>query len=153
MSICLYINTQQFKCRENLLRCGNSCSHYNYYNPIYIVKTSLQVFPGRFSPGRVFAHYPGRFFPWNSSPGDLSTALSPRDSEVPGIASPGFGKPPTTLVVFPAPINGLLTYLVPRKGGYPQIASINRIDDRPDLSDVGWTSPYASHTIRSRPFG
>ena len=34
-------------CGENLLKCGNSCSHYNYYNPIYIVKTSLQVFPGR----------------------------------------------------------------------------------------------------------
>ena len=80
----IYINTQRFTCGENLLRCGNSCSHYNYYNPIYIVKTSIQVFPGRLSRGRVFAHYPGRFFPGNSSPGDqLSTAPSPRDSEVP----------------------------------------------------------------------
>ena len=115
----IYINTQRFTCGENLLRCGKSCSHYNYYNPIYIVKTSLQVFPGRLSPRRVFAHYPGIFFPGNSSPGELSTAPSPRDSEVPRIASPDFGKPPTTLVVFPAPINGPLTSPIPRKGGYP----------------------------------
>ena len=59
----IYINTQRFTCGVNPLRCGKSCSHYNYYNPIYIVKTSLQVFPGRLSPGRVFSHYPGRFFP------------------------------------------------------------------------------------------
>ena len=129
---CLYINTQRFTCGENPLICCNYCSHYNYYNPIHIAKTSLQVFPGGLSPGRVFAHYPGRFFPGNSFPGDLSTAPSPRDSEVPQITSPAFGKPPTALVVFPAPINRLLTSLVPRKGGYPQIASICT-----DLSNVG----------------
>ena len=121
----------------------------NYYNPMYIVKTSLQVFPGRLSPGRVFAHYPSRFFLGNSSPGDLSTPPSPRDSEVPRTAFPGFGKPPTTFVChLPCSYSTVpLTFLVPRKGGYPQIAFIRRIDDRQDLSDVGWTSPYASHTI------
>ena len=113
-----------------------------------MLKHHFKSSPGDFPPGES-----SHTTPVDSSPGDLSTAPSPRDSEVPRIASPGFGKPPTTLVVFPAPINGPLTSPVPRKGGYPQIASIRRIDDRPDLSDVGWTSPYASRTTRSRPFG
>ena len=88
----------------------------------------------------------------NSSPGDLSAQPSPRDSEVPRIASQGFGKLPMTLVVFLLLLNGPLTSLLPRKGGYPQIASIRWIDDRPDLSDLGWSSHYDPHTTIGRTY-
>ena len=46
----------------------------------------------------------------------LSTSPSSRDSEVPRIASPGFGKPPTTLVVFPVPIQRSVDISSTQKG-------------------------------------
>ena len=85
-----------------------------------------------------------RYDDWDGDSGLVnvrSIDLSPRDSGNPLRHSW------SSLLLFNAP----LTSLVPRKGGYPQIASIRRIDGRPDLSDVGWTSHYAFHTIRCGP--
>ena len=114
----------------------------NYYNIQYtVLNHHFMSSPGDFPPGESSAHYPGRFFLGNSSPGTLPRETCPinpppgtrKSPESPPEAS---GNPlrHSSLLLF----NGPLTSLVPRKGGYPQHSV--RIDDRPDLSDVGWTS-------------
>ena len=97
--IYIYINTQRFTCGENLLRCGNSCSHFYYYNPIHMVNTSIQVFPGRLSPSES-----SRTTPVDSSRGESShTTLVDYSSELfPGrpvycTLHQGLGSPPNSL--------------------------------------------------------
>ena len=133
------INTQRYACRENLQRCGNYCSHYNYYNIQYtMLNHHFLSSPGRLPPGENIQytmwnhHYlssPGDFprvslprtTPVDSSLGTLprETRQSnplPRDSEVPRIASLGFRIPPTTLAVFPASSQWSVVIYITQKG-------------------------------------
>ena len=47
--------------------------------------------------------------------------------------------------------NGSISYPLPRKGGYPLQASLRRSGDRPDLSDLRWSSHWEAHAKLSGP--
>ena len=135
---------------------------------IIITTISMTMFNSHFRSSQVdstlgesSAHYPGRFFlgrafrttpSVGSSAGDRSAQPSLRDSEVHRIESPGFGKRPTTLVVFPAPSQRSVIISSTQKGREsPILDYLRRFDARPDLSDLRWTSSYPTHTIRRGP--
>ena len=88
----------------------------------------------------------GRLFPGRP----VRTTL-PRDSEVPELPPQASGNPLQHSWSSLLLLNGPLSSLLPRKGGYPRIASTHRIDNRPDLFDLGWSSHYDSHTMRCGP--
>ena len=116
--------------------------------------------PGDSPLGGSSAHYPGRFFLRELS-AQLPRSLFPR-RPVSSTLPQGLGSPPNCLPRLretPYDTRGLPCFYstvrchlyYPEKGVYPQITSIHRIDDRPDLSDLGWSSHYDSHTIRCGP--
>ena len=107
-----------------------------------------ELFPGRLYPGRVFRA---------TTPVDSSVHLrhAPRDSEVPRTASTGPLETPYETPGLPC-ITSTVLYIyisspLPRKGGYHLKASLRRSDDRPDLSDLGWSSHWEAHAKLSGP--
>ena len=59
---------------------------------------------------------------------------TPRDMEVPRTASPDFQETPYHMPGLPCPTP------LPREGGYPLNASLHWSDDRPEPSNLGWSS-------------
>ena len=80
------------------------------FGPLHLLSNSLLC-----SHSSTPVDFPRESFPrnslGNSPPGDLSA----QPSEVPRIASLGFGKPPTTLVVFPASIQRSVVISITQK--------------------------------------
>ena len=104
-----------------------------------------------FFPGKTFpSTSPGRLFP-----GRLVRATPPRDSELsrkspnclPRLSGNSLRHAWSSLDHF----DGSLPTPLSRKGGYPLKASLRRSADRPNLSDLGWSSHWEAHAKLSGP--
>ena len=104
-----------------------------------------RIFPGRLYPGRVFRAT-------TQVDSSAHPRHAPRVSEVPPTASTGLRETPYDTPCLPlSHFNGSISYPLPRKGGYPLQASLRRSGDRPDLSDLGWSSHWEAHAKLSGP--
>ena len=103
-------------------------------SPVYStpVESSVQL-PRSIFLGRALRGTP----PVDSSPGDMYTQYPPWTRKSPELPPHAWSS------LFP--FNGSLSYPLPRKGGYPLKASLRQTKDRPDLSDLGWSSHWETH--------
>ena len=96
------------------------------------VESSAQL-PRSIFLGRAFRATP----PVDSSPGDLYT---PHPTGTRNCLPRLLGNPLRHAWSSLFHLNGPISSLLPRKVGYPLMASLRRFCDRPDLSDLGWSS-------------